>query len=122
MTLPVSYIFLKLGYPPISVFIVSLIMTILASLLRLIIAKKLVPQFPLISYCGKVVVLSFLVAFFSSLIPLWYHSHFEHTLLNTIINGSIAVVITILIVFFWGMNKSERGYILQLIQAKVFHK
>ena len=122
MTLPVSYIFLKLGYPPISVFIVSLIMTIIATLLRLIIAKKLVPQFPLISYCGKVVAVSFFIAIFSSLFPFWYHSHFEQTLLNAIINGSIAVVITILIVFFWGMNKSERGYILQLIQAKVFHK
>lgn len=69
--LPVSYVVLKLGFPPVSTAIVSVIISVVAMLARLWILKRGIPQLPTRVFVCDVFGRSVLVAISATVLPLY---------------------------------------------------
>lgn len=72
LTLPVSYIFLKLGYSPISVFVITIVMTLLAELVACFVLKKYL-DYSIKDYLLQVYGRCILVSILSFPIPFLIH-------------------------------------------------
>lgn len=110
LNLPISYVFLKLGFSPVSVFVISLIICILCLFIRLWIVYRLI-KFPVLKYIrdvfGKVIVISIT----SSLLPLFLKNCVPDGTINSWIVMSSCLVSSLLVIFIFGFDKNERDFI-----------
>lgn len=123
--LPISYIALKFGGNPTSVYIVSLILNILALAARLIIVSPLI-QLKKWEYMKDVIIRVIIVSTVSSIIPLILKQHY---IANKIITFFIIVVISVLCVtvcsYFFGLTIHERKVVMDKIMQRtriIFNK
>ena len=113
MNLPVSYIALKLGAPVESTAIIYCLLSIIALVARLILAKKLVGIS--ISFFLKDVLLKVcLVSLVSAFLPLLLCIVLQPSFIRLVIVVVISTVTTSLSIYALGCNESER----ELISAK----
>jgi len=118
LILPISYIALKLGFGPTSVFIISLCMSIVCFYARLLVVKKLV-NFPIKDYLIKVISPCIIVIFVSSIFPLLSHLHFKPGFESLITTSLVSVISTIAFIYIIGLNKVEKKFILNTIKARI---
>ncbi len=110
LNLPISFIFLKLGYPPQSTMLISVIITIVNLIARVNIVSKLV-QFKRIDFFKKVVLPIILVAMVSIIIPLILASLLDigfGRLIATIIASLISIIGTIYLI---GLTRDEKLFV-----------
>ena len=120
LALPVIYIFLKLGYSPISSVLILVIFTFLGTFLRLFLVKSVAKGFSIEYFLRKVLFPTTIVGgitaglcfVYSKLLPTM---SFEALVINTI----VMVVVTAFFVWFVGVTKSEKIYILNLIKKVI---
>lgn len=117
MTLPISYIFLKLGYSPNSVFIVSLVLSIISLFARLAIAHSKL-ELPFKSYTIQVVLRSLLVAVFAFIPPFLVYYFTETNWGSVIATCIVSVLSCVFFAFYIGLNSSERNTIVGVLQQK----
>lgn len=113
LTLPTAYLFLKMGFPPYSVFISYLIFEVMAVILRLFIAKK-IAQLPILDYMSRV--------FLKSLIPLilivgicFYISNYWQMDYRFIITGMISSVVFIGTIYSFGLCDDEKILVIKFL-------
>ena len=117
LIVPVSYCVLKLGFSPISVFVVSLIVAIICLFLRLWIVKRLV-NFPFWSYTNKVFVNALIVTIGASVLPVLLHCYLEESISNMLLSILICFICSIISIYWIGLKYEERLYIKKLIRSK----
>lgn len=124
MILPVSYIVLKMGYPPYSVFIVHFVLTIAAYCTRIVLVKPLI-GLSIKNYLKNVILPVIIIIVLSPVIPVIIKMYF----LSEGIYGFIAVIIgstfsSIITVWCFGFNRFERKRIKEIIlnQIKKVHR
>ncbi len=111
-----SWVVLKLGFLPYSVIIIRVIVYCIAIAARLILVKEKVPLFPIIRWLREVplktvgvaiipVVSCFLIGLLSIESQLW----------ELLVKGGLAFFISCMAVFFIGMSKNERSFILERV-------
>lgn len=119
LSLPVSYVFLKLGYLPQSVFYVGIIFSIACLFLRLIILKEMI-QFPIGNYFVNVIVRVFLISFISYIIPLLgvyrINDNF-YRFIFVVISGVISVV---LLTYLVGLSRMEKNKVKSFLHGSFF--
>ena len=121
LNLPISYILLSLGFGPVTVFYVSLILATLNLFLRLWIVKRLV-DFPVFDYIKKVFLICLSVTFAASILPLSLHHFFMDGSTFIFILVCICCVATsVIAIFTIGLQASERSIVVNMIKKK-FHK
>jgi len=119
--LPLSYLVLKLGAPSYAVMIISICISFIAFIVRLIILRKLsgisISKFLLYSFVPCV-----LVAVCSAIVPCivsyYFNSGLGRFCLTIIISGLCTIICILLI----GMNKCERKMLKEYIKQKVASK
>lgn len=109
--LPISYLFLKLGYKPQVTLYISIIVEVFVLIARLLFLNKLI-KLKVAEYFKLVVLKSMFVGFVSSILPLLLISQFDQSFYRLIFSGGISIVFSILIIYTVGLNKSEKKYIL----------
>ena len=116
MNFVVSWIILKLGFPPYSVIVVRVIVYCVAVAARLLLVKEKVSVFPILKWLKEVPIKTLLVA----VIPI--ASCFLVGMLNIssqlwelLVKGGLAFVVSCIAVFFIGMTRSERNVILERV-------
>ena len=121
MTLPVSYIFLRLGFSPISVFVVSLFLSLVSLFVRLYIAGK---QTHLsFSYYTKYVILRcFIVAVVACLLPIFLYKTIDENWSNSVFIIITSIFSCVLSAYFIGLTSTERNSIKQIIKRKILKK
>lgn len=117
MTLPISYVLLKLGLSPVSVFIASLCLSLISLFVRLYLTKKQL-GFPFIKYTVEVVLRSFIVAGLSLILPVCLHRLLKESIMSTLIVCCISLINTLCVTYFVGLNKRERISVKSLILRK----
>ncbi|MBO7382375.1 MAG: lipopolysaccharide biosynthesis protein, partial [Muribaculaceae bacterium] len=122
LNLPVSYVFLKLGYSPVSVFYVSLVITTLSLFVRLAIVKRYIPTFPTIKYTFQVFGVCLLVGIVMSILPALIHIYVPSSLWCVLIVFVASVVSEIVTVFFMGLKRDERGFVVDTFKKKFLKK
>lgn len=118
MIVPVSYIALKLGGDPTSVFWVSFCVGVVNQIACLIVLKFEVP-FSIRSYCRKVVFPCLFTFALSPIIPLTIRYTMPEGVWRAILVIGLSIVITGLIVYFLACDKRERQFIQSLIKRKI---
>lgn len=120
MNIPISYVLLSLNFGPITVFQVSLLISLINLFLRLWIVKRLV-DFPVVNYIKQVFTICLLVAAISLVVPLITNHFIGKGLLPFICVCVVCVVSTCMTVYFIGLKANERAFIVNAVKSK-FHK
>jgi O-antigen/teichoic acid export membrane protein len=114
LNLPCSYIILRLGAPPQSVLIVSIIITIIAFLMRLFILKRLM-NFPVGAFLLKVIIPLLKACFISAVPPLLIILVMHESLIRLIITFLCSILSISIIFYLLALQKDERLSVKALI-------
>lgn len=118
LNFPVAYIVLKLGMPVYSVWVIRIIVNIVVMIARYIYMKKKL-NFPLLSYLKAVITPILSVTFVAIPIPLILNYMIHGFWQNMIIVGIATFALTILDVYFVGMNTHEKLLVRNMILKKI---
>lgn len=113
-----SYITLKLGYPPESVFIVQLVISTIVLFVKLFLVKKKI-NLSLRDYTSKVLLRLMLVVIASSIIPVAFYCSFDSTTPIRLLIIVICVFSVIISSYFLGLSKYEQAILLSKIQLYI---
>lgn len=120
---PISYCLLRfLSCGPITVFIVSLIISTLALLIRIRIVKYLINNFPVWDYLKSVVLLSLLIAILSAVIPTILHLCLPASFFSCCVVVASSFVSTVFFAYYTGFSYDEKQKIKQIIMNKLHKK
>lgn len=119
MIVPICYIVLKWGGNPLSVYVVALLVDLVAIVVRLCIAKKLIPSLPMRRYVREIFWPITIVGICASVIPVCFHVYFTMTLVHAIINCAIAVLSTVVVAYSIGLRYDERAYLIGILKTKL---
>ena len=122
LALPVIYIFLKLGYSPVSSIIILVVFTLLGTFLRLLLVKKEAKGFS-IRYFLKIVIIPCIVVGFLAFGLCYIFAHFftTTTFVRLVVNTGIMIIITAIVIWLFGVDKSERVYFINSVK-KLLHR
>lgn len=118
LNFPLAYIVLKLGMPVYSVWVIRIIVNIVVMIARCIYMKKML-NFPLLSYLKAVIAPILSVTFVAIPIPLILNYMIHGFWQNMIIVGIATLALTILDVYFVGMNTHEKLLARNMILKKI---
>lgn len=117
MILPVSYISLKLGGAPYSVFIVHILFASLAFGARLVMARR-VTGLPINQFFVGVVLRVFFVTVLSAAIPFSLHIFLKEEIIRLFIVVPLSVVISLFVIYTIGLQSQERNMIKEKVVSK----
>ena len=117
-TLPVSYLFLKAGFPPESVFMVAIGISILAMFERVLLLRRQT-GFPVLDFSVKVVGKSIAAAAISAVLPFSLTFFMPDSAFRFIAVCALSVSALALSVWFVGLDSSERDYVSSSFLRKV---
>jgi O-antigen/teichoic acid export membrane protein len=115
---PVSYIFCKCGFSPTSVLSIPFFESMLMFLWGIICLKKLM-DFPFHRYFYEVVLKVFATTVIAVSIPLFLKFILDKTLVNSIILICVSLLWSAVIIYFMGLTKSERKFVIRQIKIRI---
>ncbi len=121
LNIPFSYLLLKLGNPPVSVYLVQLTITISTLLIRLIVLRKLV-NLNIYLFFTKIVFRCLFVAVlsFSTMMIVTYIN--VESILGLLSSIFISLSLTVLSIILLGLNREEKAIAMNLIKNKLHIK
>ena len=120
MIIPLSYISLKMGYPPVSVFVISLIINFIALIVRVLLVNRVV-KFPIIYYLKYVVCINFAVAVIACIVPCVVYYYIPETFITVILVCFITIISTLVTIYLIGLNNKEKDFVVLQIK-KIMRK
>lgn len=115
--LPISWIFLKIGFGPVSVYWISLFITILNQVICNLLLKR-VYTYSLREYCKKVIIPCTIFAILVPILPYVITITLPSSMLRLLLTGSVSVLITIAISYIIVLDKSEKDMVLTIIKHR----
>lgn len=113
LNLPISYLFLKKGFPPETTMYISITISLLSFIPRLLICQK-IAQIPAMQYVTNVFIRTTIVFSSSYIIPLILNVFLDEGFLRFFIACITVVVSGPLVIYFIGLTKTERIYLKNL--------
>lgn len=110
MTLPIGFIFLKMGYSPYVIIIVSFILECLSTIFRVFYFKHLT-NYSVIKYFWEVIIKSLLTCLPSVLTLILLDGFIQNNLWGLIICGIISTILYSICIYSFGLDKGERTVI-----------
>lgn len=120
MNLPISYIFLRIGFFPEIAIIIAIIISQSCLIARLLMLRKMI-NISLKKYMKKVYCNIIIVMIISSIIPFMLTINNDETFLTFILQSLITIACTIITIYYIGCSKSEKLFIKNKLQ-KIVHK
>ena len=121
LPLPVSYVLLRMGFQPPSVFVVAIVCSALCIPLRLWLVWR-VTKFPVVRLCVQVLLSSgFTLLLAMPFVLLCMHFIRIENLLICAAFAAVWCVIWCVCVLYAGLNREERKYILNMLFDKLEH-
>lgn len=117
LTLPLSYFMLKETNNPLIIFIVVIVINTIALFSRLFFLKYLM-DLNLKSFFVKVLLKIILISSISILSFLIFSISFENQIINFFVNSLYITCINIISIYFIGLNKAEKIFILDFFNKK----
>ena len=115
---PVAYVVLKLGFAPYSVFAVSISITILAFIVRLIILKRLI-DFSFWKFIGKIAIPIILSSFVALIIPYFIRDFIQESFLRLCVTVIVSIICVGLSGYFVALSKDEKQWIVEIVKSKL---
>lgn len=114
----VSYFCLKTGFPPESVFIVTIVVSVMAQITELFIVKGLV-SYSIKAYIKKVVWVCLVIMIISGIIPYLISTMLLPGLIRFILVGFTSIVTVGMSIYFLGIDKETRNLVVQKIMTEI---
>lgn len=121
LNLPISYIFLRIGFPPQTTMIISICISVLAQISRVFFAKSML-NMSVREYIKNVILPIFIVTLCSVVIPFLLILLLESSVMNFILIAISACLSVGGCALFLGMTVSERDYLLNFVKTKFYKK
>lgn len=118
LNLPVSFIILRFGGDAYSVFIVSIVLSLIATIVRIIIAKYKT-GFPILLFLKKTILPIFFVTFISTMISILLNKSFDNSFIQSLIFCILCVLIIFICIFLIGLSKDEKKMIKQVVYRRM---
>ena len=115
LILPASYIVLKMGGEPESVFIVNLSFAVLAQIARLWLLRHMI-NISIRRYISNVVIRILCVGLLSSILPFMICNNLNESFTRVILVSVSSICSTLIFVFAIGLNRQEKEFIKDKIQ------
>lgn len=106
--IPVSYIFLKIGFPPEFPLIIALLFTVFVQLVRILFVKRLI-AFSVLQYVRHVVIPTLIIFVIAPLLPLTLHIIYESSYVRMFLTIIMSVISTTIVTYIFGLNKREKA-------------
>lgn len=120
MNIPISYINLKYFHTgPVSVFIVSLLLSVIALFVRLWIVKRLIPTFPVMKYIKEIFIKCMVLSFVAALFPVMVHCLTKTSPIMSCVNILIAFVTSGISIYCLGLTVYERSVLVKTVRKKL---
>lgn len=110
MNFPISYIFLRYGFPPEYTLVVALFVSVLCLFLRLLFIRK-ISGFSIKKYLYKVCWNILLVTFISLIIPFIVYTQMENNIIRFIVICILTTSCSLASIYFVGCRRKERQFI-----------
>lgn len=107
--LPCAYLILKLGGAPYTAMYPTILITLIALFARFIILKKMIPAYSLKFFSFSIVFRNVLIAFASFIVSQYVRDCFDTSFLNFFITAIVSFVITVILIYIFGLNSNERN-------------
>lgn len=120
LILPISYLFLKLGFPPVTVFVVHLCMECIAMACRILITRSLI-HFSLRKYAKDVLLRILSVGTVAMMLPGILSMYIEPSVSRFFIICILSVVCSVLSIMLLGLTSGERKFVIAKIKS-IVHK
>ncbi|MCH5293096.1 MAG: hypothetical protein J1E07_05145 [Treponema sp.] len=117
MNLPVSYLFLRLGFSPESVFAVAIVLSVCALALRILIVQRQTGFGLVLPFVGLLARFALLVAL-SAMIPAVVWKAAGRSFWGFCIFALVSVLWTALVLFIFGLNRHERGMFMERLRIR----
>jgi len=118
LSLPVSYLFFKLHYPPYSIMIITLCISIIALFARLFMLKSMI-KLDIFKYL-KDVVLKVVLVFSLSYFSIFFLSgYLNEGILRLIIVCFVSAIFSITCIYFLGLDKKERTFLQAMVKTLI---
>jgi O-antigen/teichoic acid export membrane protein len=118
LNFPVSYLFLRLGYPPKITMYISIIITIIAHLSRIYFMKNML-KMNVLNYIKHVILPISGVTLLTFVLPLLFYYSFSASFWRIAGVATMTVVSSAFIVYYIGLTKSERETLRRLDRKSV---
>ena len=115
--LPLSWFVLKLGFNPISVYWVSLIISIFNQLVCNLLLKQIY-SYSLMDYCRKVVLPCMVYSIIVPTILYFTVNFLPSSLLRLLLTVTLSIVMTVFVSYLFILDKSEKHFVLSYIKRK----
>ena len=119
LSLPISYLLFKLGYPPQSTFYVSIVVFSLAHILRIVVLKKVIVYFSLREYFYKFIIPVFVITLLSSITSFFVASLLSYGFKQFIMTISASILLVSLFSLLFGFDKREKKQLFLIIRKKI---
>lgn len=119
LNLPISYILLKLGFSLNIVFVVSIFVSVLSLILRLILINRIIHEFSIKQFVSSVI---WKITQVITIVFIIIYIMYSHTLLNSIyfVYKIVATfIISAAVVILFGLTKSEKAFLRGKILSKI---
>lgn len=121
LIIPIAFVLFKFGFPPETAMIVSLIISVFAQIVRLIILKTLI-EFSFQNYIKRVILPTLTVAITSFVVASIIHSIIADTVLLHLSSCAIAVLSVMMSIYIFGLSQSERNIVKAYIMKIIYRK
>ncbi len=119
LNVPLSYIFLKLGYRPPIVFIISICISIITIIERLSIMKVIIPQFSIYKFINVVLLPSMIICFLCGAIY-WGIQYFDIiSKFHFVTLIVLSFIVVCCLAYIIGLRKEERALICTYLRKKI---
>lgn len=118
LNLPISYGFLKYGFPPQITMYVAITISGICLFLRLWMLRSMI-GLSMMDYIKKVLIAVISTSIIAFSIPLFLHFQYEENFIRFILIGFIGFVSSIASIYFIGLSIHEREFLIQLLRSKV---
>lgn len=118
LTLPIAYFFLKIGCPPQVTMYVSIAISIVAQIIRIVFAKIQI-NMDVEAYVKNVIIRICAVILLSSIVPMILHTFVIKEILRFFVVVGCSMVFNSIIIWIFGLQKSERKSIVKTIRTRI---
>ena len=116
LNLPISYILLRIGYPPASVFVVALLFSFACLAARIYMLRNMI-NLSIKEFIKNVYFKIILVSIISPILPLILTPYTDNSFLGFAISCSLCLILSTTTIYFIGCNKQERIYITNILKG-----
>jgi O-antigen/teichoic acid export membrane protein len=110
MTFPISYFFLKIGYPPEVTLYITIVIEVIALIFRFYFLKRLI-NFPVFHFIKDVIIRNISVILLSVFVPLIVKKLLDENLWRLLIIVCVSLIWGLIVIYFAGLNRSEQKII-----------